>query len=93
MINEQHMRTLAIPPSGAKDILTATSGTTATTCDTYDVQLQIASFGDEPFIVPALEVLARPLFNHSIEGMIGRDVLSKLVLTIDGPMQRISMQY
>lgn len=93
MINEQHMRTLAIPPSGAKDILTATSGTTPTACDTYDVQLKIATLGDEPFIVPALEVLARPLFNHSIDGMIGRDVLSKLVLTIDGPGQRISMVY
>lgn len=51
------------------------------------------TFGDAPFVVPALEILARPLFNLSIDGMLGRDVPGRLVLTIDGPRQRYWIEY
>lgn len=93
MLNEQHMRTLAIPVRGQRDILTATSDEKPTACNTYDVSFEIATFGDPPFTMPALEVIGRPLFNHSIDGMIGRDILCRLKLTIDGPHRTFRIDY
>lgn len=93
MVNEQHMRTLGIDPRGTRDILTATSGATPTSCSTYDVAFKLATYGDDPWILPAIEVIGRPLFNHSIDGMIGRDILNRLVLSIDGPRMRFRIDY
>jgi len=93
MVNEQFMRTLALPVRGQRDILTATSDERPTACNTYDVSLQISTYGDPPFTLPALEVIGRPLFNHSIDGMVGRDVLSRLKLTIDGPRRTFRLDY
>ena len=93
LLAEQHMRTLAIPVRGQRDILTATTDEKATASNTYDVSLQIATFGDPPLILPALEVIGRPLFNHSIDGMIGRDILSRVKLMIDGPRRTFRIDY
>lgn len=93
MLNDQHMRTLVIPERGVRDILTATSDAKPTPCSTYDVEFRIETLGDAPFVIPALEILGRPLFNHSVDGMIGRDVLSRLRLTINGPQMRYLIEY
>lgn len=93
MVADQHMRSLGIAPRGARDIITSTTDTRPAVVDTYDVQLSIRTFGDAPFVVPALEVLGRPLFNLSIDGMLGRDVLSRVVLMLDGPRQRFRIEY
>ncbi len=93
LLAEQHMRTLAIPVRGQRDILTATTDEKPTACNTYDVSLQISTFGDPPFTIPALEVIGRPLFNHSIDGMIGRDILSRIRLMIDGPRRTFRIDY
>lgn len=93
MVNEQHMRTLGIGPRGTRDILTATSDEKPTACNTYDVQFKLVTFGDGPLVVPAMEVIGRPLFNHSIDGMIGRDILNRVVLSIDGPRMHFRLDY
>ncbi len=93
MLDEQHLRTLAIPVRGQRDILTATSDEKPTACNTYDVSLQITTIGDPPFTMPALEVIGRPLFNHSIDGMIGRDILSRIKLMLDGPRRTFRIDY
>ena len=93
MVADQHMRSLGVAPRGSRDILTSTSDARATACDTYDVELSIHTFGAPPFVMPALEILGRPLFNLSIDGMLGRDVLSRVVLTMDGPRQRYRIDY
>lgn len=93
MVADQHMRTLGLAPRGSRDIITSTSDAKPTACDTYDVSLSIRTFGDTPFVVPALEVLGRPLFNLSIDGMLGRDVLNRFVLNVDGPRQRLRIDY
>lgn len=95
MVNEQHMRTLGIAPRGTRDILTATSDEKATTCSTYDISFKLTTrvFGDVPLILPATEVIGRPLFNHSIDGMIGRDILNRVVLSIDGPRMQFRIDY
>lgn len=93
MVADQHMRSLGIATRGSRDIVTSTTEAKPTPCDTYDVELSIHTFGDAPFVEPALELLGRPLFNLSVDGMLGRDVLSRLVLTIDGPRQRYWIEY
>lgn len=93
MVNEQHMRALAIQVRGQRDILTATSDEKPTSCNTYDIELRIETFGDPPFVIPALEVIGRPLFNHSIDGMIGRDVLCRVKFTFDGPARVFRLDY
>ncbi len=93
MVNEQHMRALSIAPRGTTDILTSTSDEKPTTCNTYDVSFKLMTYGDAPLILPAIEVIGRPLFNHSIDGMIGRDVLNRVVLSIDGPRMQFRIEY
>jgi len=93
MINDQHMRTLGIEPRGERQLLTATSDQKPTRCETYDVSISTVTFGEQQLVIPALELMARPLFNHSIEGMIGRDVLSRIILQIDGPNSRFRIEY
>jgi Aspartyl protease len=86
MVNEQHMRTLGIDARGTTQILTSTSDEKPTDCNTYDVSFTLRTVGGVVVLaLLAVEVIGRPLFNHSIDGMIGRDVLDKIKLTIDGP--------
>ena len=93
MVDEQHMRTLALNVRGQRDILTATSDEKPTSCNTYDVELKFKTYGDPPLVVSALEIIGRPLFNHSIDGMIGRDVLGRVKLLIDGPAWTFRLDY
>ena len=82
MVSEQAMRLLGIPERGARRIVGSTTHIEPTTCSAYDVQFEMRTHGDPPRIFPALEVLARPFFNVSIEGLIGRDVLDQMQLTL-----------
>lgn len=82
MVSEDIMRSLAIPPRGSRDIVGSTTHIDPTACNAYDVCFEIRTSGDPPLKVPALEVLARPFFNVSIYGLIGRDVLDRLTLTM-----------
>lgn len=81
MVSEQAMRTLQIPARGVRSIVGATTLIAPTDCDTHDVELRITTPGEEPLVVPAIEVLSRPFFNISNEGLLGRDVLDRLKLT------------
>lgn len=82
MVNEDAMRSLGIEARGARDVVGSTTHIEPTTCAAYDVSFEIRTPGENPFVVPALEVLARPFFNVSIYGLIGRDVLDHMMLTI-----------
>jgi hypothetical protein len=93
MVADQHMRSLGISPRGSRDILTASTDAKPTPCETYDVELSIRTPGEPHFVVPALEIMGRPFLNLSIDGLLGRDVLSRMVLTIDGPRQRYRIEY
>jgi hypothetical protein len=94
MVNDQHMRTLGIPPRGRRDIVTSsTEAGTPSWCETYDISLMLVRGGDDPFVIPALEAFGRPLYGGSIEGMIGRDVLSRLTLVVEGRSNRFRLEY
>lgn len=94
-IAEIHMRSLGLTPSGAAPVRTITTGVTGAACNTYDTSLRIDShlFGDRPHEIPALEVLAQELHNEGIDGLLGRDVLSTLLTTIDGPRRTFILQW
>lgn len=74
------MRWLDIPQRGSRDIVGATTHIDPTTCSAYDVSFELRTPGDAPMSIAALEVLARPFFNSSISGLIGRDVLDRMQL-------------
>jgi hypothetical protein len=44
-------------------------------------------------MLPAIEVIGRPLFNLSIDGMVGRDILNRVVLLLDGPRMQFRVDY
>lgn len=92
MVNDQYMRALRLDPHNIRHILTATSDEKPTECATYDIGLEIVCYDEGPLVFPAVEVLARPLFNHSVDGMIGRDILGKVIFTMHGPDRNFRIQ-
>lgn len=92
-ISDMHMRSLGIPVHGATEIRTATTDAYATTCDTYGIELRIAPTEDRPYVLPAIEVVARPFHNETIDGLLARDVLDTLVFILDGPNRKFMIQY
>lgn len=85
------MRSLAIPQRGARDIVGSTTHIAPTTCNSYDVRFELRTPGEHALVLPALEVLARPFFNVSIFGLIGRDVLDRLTFTMGH--ERFRLEY
>lgn len=94
-IAEIHMRSLGIQASGVAPVRTITTDVTGADCYTYGASLRIEAplFGDKSHEIRALEVLAREFHNEGIDGLLGRDVLSTLMLTIDGPRRQFVLQW
>lgn len=82
MVDEHVMRTLCISQRGSTDIVGSTTRIDPVSLPTFDIQLEIRSHPDPIRVFPAMEVLAKPFFNVSIEGLLGRDVLDRLQLTV-----------
>lgn len=82
MVNESLMRSLEIPQRGSRNIVGSTTHIEPTPCSSYDVSFELRTSGDPPMAIAALEVLARPFFNISIYGLIGRDVLDRIHLSM-----------
>ena len=96
MIEEQYMRSLGIPSTGGRPIVSSTTpvGTGGEWCETYDISLTLAPPGEDiPFYLPILETFGRPLHAGAIEGMIGRDVLRHLTFVIEGKHSRFRLEY
>lgn len=91
LINDQHMRSLGIPASGNIELVTATSDSGPTKCDTYDVSLRLES-PDGPFILPVVQIVGRPFF-HSVDGLIGRDILDHLTFTVIGREHKLIIEW
>lgn len=53
----------------------------------------MTTFGDPTLVLSAAEVIGRPLFNRSIDGMMGRDILNRVVFSLDGPRMRFRVEY
>lgn len=76
------MRTLAIPERGAREVVGSTTHIEPTTWSTYDISFCLQAHREVPWTIPAIEVLAKPFFHASIDGLIGRDILDRIELTI-----------
>jgi hypothetical protein len=89
------MRSLGLSASDAAAVRTITTDATGAVCSAYAASLRIDShlFGDRSHEIPALEVLAREFHNEGIDGLLGRDVLSTLLTTIDGPRRAFVLQW
>lgn len=94
-IAEIHMRSLGVPPTGAAPVRTITTDVTGAACNTYGASLMLKAvgFAERSHYIPALEVFAQPFHNEGIDGLLGRDVLGTLVLTLDGPRRRFSAEW
>lgn len=94
MIDESLIRSLQLTPTDQARVLTSQSRGVPEPCDVYDVELEIINrTGNPSWRVQPLQVLARPLHNQSMGGMLGRDVLSLGVLIYDGPRKFFSLTY
>ena len=93
-IKEMHMRSLFVPVRGATEVRGATTDAGSTQCNTYDLSLEfINSAGDRPLFLSSVEVIGRPFHNEVIDGVIGRDVMANMILTIEGPRKQFSVLY
>lgn len=91
---EMHMRSLGLKPINMTPVHTITTDVTGQTCPVYSGSLRLSTRGphDRVHVLPTMEFLARE-FNHGFDGLLGRDVLSTLRLTIDGPNKTYRLEW
>lgn len=95
LVHDHYMRALGIPPRGRRRIVTSTTASgVLSELDTYDISIRLVAKGeDKPFLLKAVEAFAAPLHPGGAEGMIGRDVLHHLTLTLEGPGSRFRLSW
>ena len=85
---------MALPVRGAIEVRGVTSEAHATECNTYDVELTLLNLaGDQPLVLPVVEVIGRPFHNEVIDGVLGRDFLSNVNFLLEGPLWQFSVTY
>lgn len=75
-------------------IATPSTGNAPVMCKTYDVALFIP--GPHPrggHFVELVAMVESDYSSHSIDGLLGRDVLSSCILTYIGPQDRFMLSY
>jgi hypothetical protein len=92
-VSAQFMRTLALQATAQTRVVTGTTGPQGEAADVYSVQLTLMPHTAQPRRWSTMEVLALPLLNQGIEGLVGRDLLSQMVLVYDGPRRRAQLTY
>jgi hypothetical protein len=91
-INTGMLAPLGLTPSGTIQVHTPTTGNTPVQCNQFDVSLVIAH-PVNPFFMPIMPITeCRPLMGN-IQGLIGRDVLSRCMLVYYGQMQGFSLAF
>ena len=93
LVDEQITRTLGLAAINQRKVLTSESRGIAQLCNLYDVSLEIRNGGAQPWKIPAIAALGRPLMDDSLHGVIGRDVLDTVLFVYDGPQQTFTIDY
>lgn len=93
MLSSQLMQSLALPARAKSRLYTSTTDASGAECDVHDVSLTLLPHVPQPRSWGVVEVLATPLLNHGIDGLLGRDLLRDLVLTYDGPRAKAVLNY
>ena len=92
-VSEQLMRTLSLVRIAQTRVVTGTTDSAGHPADVFAVELTLFPHLAQPRSWSAWQVVALPFVNQGTEGLLGRDVLSHLVLTYDGPQQLARMIY
>ena len=83
---------LDISSKGTVPVLTPTTGATNQLLNRYDVNLELFSAPNQRlFLFEDFPVLEAPLAAQGIQGLIGRDVLSRCVFIYDGNANNFSL--
>ncbi|MCB1532610.1 MAG: aspartyl protease family protein [Alphaproteobacteria bacterium] len=82
-IDEEIINKLAIGPTGNTLVNTPSTGSTPHQMNTYDIAMIIQGDGT-PFVMPALPVVECNFEAQGIDGLLGRDVLSRCHMTYGG---------
>lgn len=85
-VDPQLVASLGLTPKGAVMVQTPSTNGQPVACPTYDVMVIIPANDPAvpPFFVEALPVMEASFKSQGIDGLIGRDVLSKCVLVYNG---------
>ena len=86
---------LGLTPTGSVQVHTPSTGSTPHTCDQYDVALLIPGqvSGDTGWLIEAMPVIESDFSAQNIQGLIGRDLLSRAVLIHNGPANTFTLAY
>jgi hypothetical protein len=90
------LQALGLSPTGIVPVCTPTTGTAPQNMPQFDILLLIpgASASHVPLVVPTLAVLGSALHvAQGIHALIGRDVLSRCLMTYDGTSGFFSIAY
>jgi predicted aspartyl protease len=92
-VSEQMLRSLNLPVISQTRVVTGTTGAQGHAADVYAVSFSLLPHTAQPRNWSACEVVALPLLNQSIDGLLGRDLLNQVVLTYDGPRMLARLTY
>lgn len=94
LLDEQLMRSLGLTPTGSTQWHSSSTNGVAQRCGVYDVRLVLGGIGTpDTFTVDPLQVIAPPFINHGYQGLLGRDVLSRVQLGWNGPTNSLTISY
>lgn len=94
LIDDAIMRSLQLPPTGSARYHTSSTNGVAQHCDQYDVSLVLGGLATpNTLTVDPLAVIGVPFINHPFDGLLGRDVLSRVQMSWNGPTQVLELVY
>lgn len=93
LICETIIHRLGLTPRGYSQMHTPTTGGIPIQVPQYDVDLVITNVKGASETIPNLLVLAREMSSQGIDGLLGRDVLSKARMTYSGPENIVFLSF
>jgi hypothetical protein len=91
VIDRQLLRRLGLSPTGAVKFKASAQGLSAEISDAYDVGLSLVIGGSIHPLVEPLSVLEGSFGQPEFQAILGRDVLARLKVEIDGPSRQFSV--
>ncbi len=84
-----------MPPTGQVPVLTPSTGAVPVFMPQYDVNLyfQFAAPGVPAHVIPTVPIICADFEAQGIDGLLGRDILSKAVLIYHGDMKICTLAF
>jgi hypothetical protein len=93
-IDEAALVSLQLTPRDTVDYHSASTYGSPGKCNVYDVALRLGSMADQNVLTfDPLEIMATPFVDHRHQGLLGRDVLSRVQLAWNGPTASLEFLY